>query len=160
MSVTRRGAGCGGFVCGRRPHARHGFKPRPAVRAAGGPVEECPPGTLEQTCSAPRAERRNLSAVRSVYLLMRFHSSRMRLRALQKARRSARPSLGMECDFGYGVPRAANNRGGEAMPRCLILSRPPHPGLRFAQPECKLQRGPIAAALEYGPPLSRGRPKE
>jgi hypothetical protein len=64
MSVTRRGAGCGSLGCGRRPHARHGFKPRPAVRAAGRPVEECPPGTLEQTCKTPRAERRNLSAFR------------------------------------------------------------------------------------------------
>jgi hypothetical protein len=30
MSVTRRGAGCGGFVCGRRPRTRHRFKPRHA----------------------------------------------------------------------------------------------------------------------------------
>ncbi len=30
MSVTRRGAGCGSLVRGRRPRAKHGFKPRHA----------------------------------------------------------------------------------------------------------------------------------
>jgi hypothetical protein len=60
MSVTRRGAGCGGFVRGRRAGTEHRFKPRPTEPAPGTAVELSPPGTQEQTCNAPRAERRRI----------------------------------------------------------------------------------------------------
>ena len=67
MSVTRRGAGCGGFVCGRRPHARLRFKPSHAEAERPGRRWSLPPVVLEQTCKAPRAERWSLSAVRGDY---------------------------------------------------------------------------------------------
>jgi hypothetical protein len=83
MSVTRRGAGCGGFVRGRRPHARHRFKPSHAEAVRPGRRWSLPPVVLEQTCKAPRAERRNLSAVRGDYARALFPKSRMRLRAFE-----------------------------------------------------------------------------
>ena len=67
MSVTRRGAGCGSLRATDASRVRHRFKPRPTEPAPGTAVELSPPGTPEQACSAPRAERRNLSAVRSDY---------------------------------------------------------------------------------------------
>ncbi len=75
-----------------------------------------PPVALEQTCNAPRAERRNLSAVRSetiAHALSHFAHEAAGL-AESPAFRAPFSRAGMR-DVAYGVPRAAKNRGGGAM---------------------------------------------
>jgi hypothetical protein len=58
MSVTRRGAGCGGQARGRRPRVRHRFKTRPIQPPLESRWRRVHREMAEQTCKAPRAERR------------------------------------------------------------------------------------------------------
>ena len=82
MSVTRRGAGCGGPARAGRG-ARDGTgssraTPRHCARRRRWSV---PPVASEQTCNAPRAERRDFPAYRGDCNLMHFLKSCMRPRA-------------------------------------------------------------------------------
>jgi hypothetical protein len=82
MSVTRRGAGCGGPARDRRV-VRDGTgssraTPRHCARRRRWSV---PPVALEQTCNAPRAERRDFPVYRGNCYLVCFPNSHTRPRA-------------------------------------------------------------------------------
>ena len=116
MSVTRRGAGCGSFLCGRRAVLEAQVQAAPRRGTAPGDGG----GAFHRwRWSRPVTRRaRNAGIFRRSVVTCSCAFSQIAHEAagLLKARRSARPSLGMECKLDDGVPRAAKNRGGGAMP--------------------------------------------